>query len=519
MFNKISVKAGLVALLGLMTLLLLLVSIIGGVAIQQDARSLQQINQLQGEEMNSVTEGYNNTLRVRTAAALAIRQMETGMTDDAQKTTGRIAIYLQRADQNMADFKASDHSGERGEALAQAVDAAYSQYREKGLATLLATLQQSKPDDYYELLEHQISQYSNPYDAAIANFRAFGKDLGEESVNHAVGSAHFKLTIIIIACLLVLALVVLAWFALKQIILRPLEQVMAHLEHMAAGDLTRPVPLRGNTEIGRLGHALANMQGSLAESVSRVRNAANQIDTGARELSAGNINLAARTEESAASLEQTAASMEELTSTVRMNAQNTEQANALAESVSAIASKGSDVVSEVMEKMRAITHSSQRIGDIITVMDGISFQTNILALNAAVEAARAGEQGRGFAVVAGEVRNLAQRSAQSAKEIKTLIGDSEARVKEGRQMVEGAAQTMSEIAEEVGRVTTLMREISTATHEQSNGIGQVNQAVTQMDQVAQQNAALVEQAAAATASLEEQARLLAEIMAGFKVGR
>ncbi|WP_049218460.1 methyl-accepting chemotaxis protein, partial [Serratia marcescens] len=218
-----------------------------------------------------------------------------------------------------------------------------------------------------------------------------------------------------------------------------------------------------------------------------------------------------------ASLEETAASMEQLTSTVKMNAENCEQANQLALSVSDIANQGSDVVSQVMSKMQAITDSSRRIADIISVMDGIAFQTNILALNAAVEAARAGEQGRGFAVVAGEVRNLAQRSAQSAKEIKGLIEASQNRVQEGEQMVESAAQTMSGITGEVGRVTALMREISAATREQSSGIEQVNLAVAQMDQVAQQNAALVEESAAATRSLEDQAQLLAQSMAVFKL--
>ncbi len=211
--------------------------------------------------------------------------------------------------------------------------------------------------------------------------------------------------------------------------------------------------------------------------------------------------------------------MEQLTSTVRMNAANSEQANQLAQSVSVIADKGSEVVHQVMDKMQGITDSSKRIGDIISVIDGIAFQTNILALNAAVEAARAGEQGRGFAVVAGEVRSLAQRSAQSAREIKELIGDSESRVSEGSAMVKSAADTMVEISSEVTRVTSLMREISIATTEQTHGIEQVNVAITQMDQVAQQNAALVEQATAATRSLEEQAQLLAESMAVFKLNR
>jgi len=281
--------------------------------------------------------------------------------------------------------------------------------------------------------------------------------------------------------------------------------------------LTHQIDDSGNNEMGRLAKALNKMQNSLLLSMVQVREAGNQIDVGARELSAGNANLAQRTDESAASLEETAASMEQLTSTVKMNAMNSEQASELAKNVSSIADKGSEGVNQVMNKMQAITESSSRIGDIISVIDGIAFQTNILALNAAVEAARAGEQGRGFAVVAGEVRNLAQRSAQSAKEIKELIIDSDNRIVEGEAMVKSAAETMDEIAREVRRVTSLMSEITIATTEQTHGIEQVNVAITQMDQVAQQNAALVEQGAAAMRSLEEQAQRLAQTVAVFKL--
>lgn len=342
-------------------------------------------------------------------------------------------------------------------------------------------------------------------------------ETGQLQVSDAEGNASTKIALIAAAGIVSVLLAVLAWFALRLIILRPLDASIAELEHIANGDLTREIRGEGETEMGRLIRAMQRMQQSLVMSVSKVRDASSQIDVGSRELAAGNVHLAQRTEESAASLEETAASMEQLTSTVKMNAENAEQANQLALSVSDVADRGSDVVSQVKDKMLAITDSSRRIADIISVMDGIAFQTNILALNAAVEAARAGEQGRGFAVVAGEVRSLAQRSAQSAKEIKGLIEASQARVQEGEQMAESAAQTMNGIADEVGRVTALMREISAATREQSSGIEQVNLAVAQMDQVAQQNAALVEESAAATRSLEEQAQSLAQSMAAFKL--
>jgi methyl-accepting chemotaxis protein len=250
-----------------------------------------------------------------------------------------------------------------------------------------------------------------------------------------------------------------------------------------------------------------------------VRSGTDTIATASSQIAAGNHDLSSRTEEQASSLEETAASMEELTSTVKQNADNARQANQLAVSASSVAVKGGSVVAEVVGTMGAINASSRKIVDIIGVIDGIAFQTNILALNAAVEAARAGEQGRGFAVVAAEVRNLAQRSAAAAKEIKTLIDDSVSKVEEGSNQVAEAGKTMDEIVDSVKRVTDIMAEITAASQEQTSGIEQINQAITQMDQVTQQNAALVEEAAAAASSLQEQAANLSQVVSVFKMDR
>ena len=259
------------------------------------------------------------------------------------------------------------------------------------------------------------------------------------------------------------------------------------------------------------------MNTSLISIVGQVRSGTETIATASAEIASGNLDLSSRTEEQASSLEETASSMEELTSTVRQNADNARQANTLAASASGVAVRGGDVVARVVETMDSINASSSKIVDITAVIDGIAFQTNILALNAAVEAARAGEQGRGFAVVAGEVRTLAQRSAAAAKEIKALIGDSVDKVGAGSKLVAEAGQTMDEIVTSVQRVTDIMGEISLATQEQSSGIDQINMAVGQMDTVTQQNAALVEQAAAAAASLQEQAATLAEVVSVFRM--
>jgi methyl-accepting chemotaxis protein len=270
--------------------------------------------------------------------------------------------------------------------------------------------------------------------------------------------------------------------------------------------------------MGRLMEGLQKMQTRLTATVAKVREGSISIGTATTQIAAGNLDLSSRTEQQAASLEETASSMEELTSTVKQNADNARQANQLAISASDVAVRGGSVVTEVVTTMASIDESAKRIVDIIGVIDGIAFQTNILALNAAVEAARAGEQGRGFAVVASEVRSLAQRSANAAKEIKTLIDDSVDKVGAGSKLVAQAGQTMTEVVDSVKHVTDIMSEILAASQEQSAGIEQVNTAIVQMDQVTQQNAALVEEAAAAAASLKEQAANLSATVSVFKVG-
>jgi methyl-accepting chemotaxis protein-2 (aspartate sensor receptor) len=303
----------------------------------------------------------------------------------------------------------------------------------------------------------------------------------------------------------------------RAIVTRPLAQVQDAAGRIAGGDLTVRLHVASGDEIGQVLGAMNGISERLSSVVGGVREGADQIATASSEISAGNQDLSARTEQQASSLEETAASMEELTSTVRQNADNARQANALAREASQVASRGGAQVAQVVEKMGAINDASRRIEDIISVIDGIAFQTNILALNAAVEAARAGEQGRGFAVVATEVRNLAQRSAAAAQEIKGLIANSTGEVEAGARLVELAGATMDEVVQSVGRVTDIMGEISAASEEQRAGIDQVNQAIGQMDQVTQQNAALVEEAAAAAAAMQDQAQALAREVRAFKL--
>jgi len=305
-------------------------------------------------------------------------------------------------------------------------------------------------------------------------------------------------------------------YLLVRAILGPLNKAIEAANRVASGDLTAHIEVNSTNEMGKLLQALKTMNDNLLDLVSKVRNSTESIATASGEIALGNSDLSQRTEEQASSLEETASSMEELTSTVRQNADNARQANQLAVGAAEVAKKGGTVVGQVVQTMSSIHDSSKKVVEIISVIDGIAFQTNILALNAAVEAARAGEQGRGFAVVATEVRTLAQRSAAAAKEIKELIGDSVAKVDEGTKLVDEAGLTMDEIVTAVKRVTDIMSEISAASQEQSSGIDQINQAVTQMDEATQQNAALVEEASAAAESMKEQSRVLTQAVSMFK---
>jgi len=307
-----------------------------------------------------------------------------------------------------------------------------------------------------------------------------------------------------------------AW--ITRSITRPVDEAVAVAERVAAGDLGSTIQVRSRDETGRLLGALKAMNESLVHIVGTVRNSSDSIATGSAQIASGNADLSQRTEEQASALEQTAASMEQLGSTVKQNADNARQANQLALGASTVAIRGGEVVGQVVQTMKGINESSKKIADIISVIDGIAFQTNILALNAAVEAARAGEQGRGFAVVASEVRSLAQRSAEAAKEIKSLITASVERVEQGTLLVDQAGVTMDEVVTSIKRVTDIMGEISSASTEQSTGVSQVGEAVSQMDQVTQQNAALVEESAAAAESLKLQAKALVSAVAVFKLG-
>jgi methyl-accepting chemotaxis protein len=373
-------------------------------------------------------------------------------------------------------------------------------------------LEQAKQVLLKDLRPVQI-QYFQVLDKLIAFQSKLMNDSAKESEQEANTA---RLTIVVLALCALFTCAVVAVLVTRSIT-APIATAVAIARQVADGDLTSDIEVKSSDETGQLMQALQDMNTSLLSIVGKVREGTDTIATASSQIASGNLDLSSRTEQQASALEETASSMEEMTSTTRHNGDNARQANQLAVSASAVAVKGGSVVAQVVTTMDEINTSSHKIVDIIAVIDGIAFQTNILALNAAVEAARAGEQGRGFAVVASEVRNLAQRSAAAAKEIKVLIGDSVDKVSIGAKLVAEAGATMDEIVSSVQRVTDIMGEIAEASREQEAGIDQINRAITEMDTVTQQNAALVEEAAAAAQSLQEQAGKLAQTVSVFKL--
>jgi methyl-accepting chemotaxis protein I, serine sensor receptor len=519
MLKRINVVTSLIAVLLVFGALQLLSGGLFWSALQKDKEAFA-VAQTSTNNVGAMSDAWIELNQTRTVLNRAMLRMQG--TAAAQANGGQLQALIAQTEKQL-DVAAGhyqryyDLPGTPGlpDALRDRLESDYAAFND-GLKAMLERL---KANDLQGMFAQNIEAKQVKMKATYAEWRTAQGALAAEGVAQNQQAFHTMMWLLAVVELVVVLVIVGCWFGLRAVLIQPLHQLLAHIRHIASGDLTQNIAVEGRNEMSQLASSLHEMQQSLVRTVSNVRDGSDAIFTGASEISAGNNDLSARTEEQAASLEQTAASMEQLTATVKQNAENARQASQLALTASDTARKGGEVVDGVVRTMHDIAGSSKKIDDIISVIDGIAFQTNILALNAAVEAARAGEQGRGFAVVAGEVRNLAQRSAQAAKEIKGLIEDSVNRVNSGSQLVGTAGETMNDIVGAVTRVTDIMGEIASASDEQSRGIDQVGLAVTEMDRVTQQNASLVEESAAAAASLEEQASRLSQSVAVFRVPR
>ena len=516
MFSNLKVRTGLMLAQLAVALAALVAIVLGWNSMQSNARAIDALDSLSVQQSNLIKDSYTQMLRATVRADIAAAQRAAGDTSGAAENSRIVQQLIADSKKKMETFKAIPKTTDIGRASEGQLLSAFNSFAES-LESMMAALDKGDAATYLSLKNTKAGAASGAFFKQLNDFSANINKYSQEMLQTSRAHASTMTYVYIGLALLILAVSLGAFLFMNRVVLRPLRAVGESFDKIAAGDLTVRVDVNSTNEVGALMAAVKRMQESLARTVSAVRRGVDEINVGSREISAGNTDLSSRTEEQAASLEETAASMEQLASTVKQNADNARQANQLAASASDVAERGGSAVAEVVSTMEGISASSRKISEIVSVIDGIAFQTNILALNAAVEAARAGEQGKGFAVVAGEVRSLAQRSAQAAKEIKGLIEDSVSKVGAGSQQVERAGATMQEIVASVKRVTDIMGEISAASEEQSSGIDQVNRAVSQMDEVTQQNAALVEEAAAAAGSLQDQAQRLAEAVAVFKI--
>ena len=516
MLSRWSIRTSLTMVGGILVALTVVVGALGLTALNGASQSLDRIARGDLVAIHALDDASAYLLRSRVTLDRVTALSTAGDTAQAKTALDRAQVLLAKSSENWQVFINAPKNGV-DQTLLDDLTARRTTLTRDGVDPEFAALRANDPAAYHAIADTKIPPMFLAYDNVASTVIKAMQQHAVDQQSSAQSNISLMTSLIIGVTVIALLLVLGIRFALRGLIVQPLNDATACFERIASGDLSEQINVFSRNEIGRLFAGIKRMQESMATMVTAVHSSTESIDTGAREIAMGNTDLSQRTEQQAASLQETASSMEQLTGTVRQNAENARQASQLAVNASDIATRGGDVVSQVVTTMQDIATSSNKVVDIIGVIEGIAFQTNILALNAAVEAARAGEQGRGFAVVAGEVRSLAQRSASAAKEIKELIGDSVDKVQSGSALVGRAGTTMDEIVQAVRRVTDIMGEISAASEEQSGGIEQVNRAVVQMDEVTQQNAALVEQAAAAAASLEDQTRQLQAVVNGWKV--
>ena len=516
MFSNMTIRLRLGLMMAGIGVLAVIVGVTGLVGMRHANTRLQDTYAVQLAGAVALADSDSNLLSFRIVLDRAA--MVSGTPAGAasmDKTIERAKMFLDKSDAAWKRYRALPTSSEARK-LADEADGLRGTFLRDGAEVLMRAVQAGDQTTVTKTVMDVMPALYRPLGDKVAALNRVQLETAKSG--YEAGQREHDSLSVLTTSLLLGGIVVgglLTW-ALRRSITLPLTRAIEQAEHITQGDLTHTIHVSRADETGRLLLALQRMQESLQKMVGQVRSGSDSIASATQQIATGNADLSQRTEQQASSLEQTASSMEQLTSIVKQNADNARQASTLAGNASDIAVKGGEVVGRVVDTMAGINESSKKIADIIGVIEGIAFQTNILALNAAVEAARAGEQGRGFAVVAGEVRSLAQRSATAAKEIKELISDSVGRVENGTTLVAEAGSVIDDVVVAVKRVTDIMGEISSASDEQSAGIEQVNQAVTRMDEGTQQNAALVEQAAAAAMSLQEQADGLRQVVAAFR---
>ncbi|WP_042301556.1 methyl-accepting chemotaxis protein [Paraburkholderia kururiensis] len=514
MLDNITIRGGLTLVIGVFVAFLLTVIGVGFGALKLANNGIEDA-QRSAAALSSLRTSSEKLLRVR----LALGSYETLFSVGKQTDTLLPAAHkvLEDSTREFQSYAAGPFASDEEQRLAQTVAKARTALVNDAIEPEFKALNDYDFTTFRKIQGETADGYYAAYAKAIDALDRVQAAKGQHEAQAAATRFHL-LTLLFGAIGAVgVAIGLMARVGLSSAVIKPVNRTIDHFRSIAAGDLTVSVHSKSRNEMGQLLAALAQMRDGLVDTVSKVRGTTSAITHGANEISAGNADLSQRTEQQAAALQETAASMEELSATVKQNTDNARQASRLAQTALDTVVRSGDVVTRVTETMDGITDSSRKMAEIIGMIEGIAFQTNILALNAAVEAARAGEQGRGFAVVAAEVRSLAQRSGTAAKEIKELIGESTAKVEQGATLVGDARRTMQDAMESVTRVTSIMSEIEAAALEQSDGIEQINKAIAQIDEVTQHNAALVEEAAAAAKSLESQADVLRDAVAVFRL--
>jgi methyl-accepting chemotaxis protein len=518
MLKNLSIRASLNTIIALFGIVLVGGAAVGLLSMRDGNESLRQmytvdtpaVADLEGDSVKLL----NARLALATYASLAELKDQQGQDAVLQ----RFNVYVQASNDYLQHYLSQAGSRDDEQGLLKDLQDKRSAFLHEGLEPALAALKSGDRQTFVQLQAHSMPKLFNVYSQAMDALVKAQFSRSAQRYQDAQDRFHAVSMAVAIGLAVVLLLALGGRMLLMRAIVDPVTAAIGYFNRISEGDLTGRIVATSDNEMGKLSAALQKMQDALRAAITTVRSGTESINVGVNEIAAGNTDLSQRTEEQAASLEETAASIEQLTSTVKQTAENARQASQLAQSASGLAARGGELTQQVVGTMENIVDDSHKIADIVGVIEGIAFQTNILALNAAVEAARAGEQGRGFAVVASEVRALAQRSAGAAKEIKGLIAESTSRVQSGSELVERSGTTITEIVDSIARVSAIMNEIAAASAEQSVGIDQVNLAVAQMDEVTQQNAALVEEASAAAQSMAGQARTLREAVAVFKVG-